>query len=165
MPIVLLFNDTSRVPYTYSAVAAKRVVSTQGHAFYKDMTFNRTLQITDTTTATQHVYKRVGDATSEVARTTYSTDVNAKSGSVAVSVVDNDVMKQVFGADSTQVVVTTGSVATTINETGIAFTGNDEAAIHFGPKGQFKIAYRQNELTIQSRNEDNTYKTQIAFTR
>jgi hypothetical protein len=165
MPLVLLFNDTARVPYTYSAVAAKRVVSTQGHAFYKDMSFNRTLQITDTTSATHHVYKRINDTTSEVARTTYSTDANAKSGSVAMSVVDNDVMKQVLAIDGSQAVVTTGSVATTINQSGIAFEGNDEAAIFFGPQGQFKIAYRQNELTIQSKNEDSTYKTQIAFTR
>jgi hypothetical protein len=133
--VQLVFADDTPLAYPFSRGVAARITAPDfGCTFAKDLTFNRSLQVSNTATVSHHAFVRQGTAVPEVGRSTFTVrDDNSFEFSISTRRGRDGVMHSALQVDSDSMTL-----------------------------GDFRLVHTDGLLTIQTRVEDG-WEVRCAF--
>jgi hypothetical protein len=134
--VQLVFADDTPLAYPFSRGVAARITAPDfGCTFAKDLTFNRSLQVSNTAAVSTHAFVRQGTAVPEVGRTTFTVgDDNRSEFSISTLNGTDGVMHRALQVDANSLTL-----------------------------GDFKLVHTDGLLTIQTRAEDGAWEARCAF--
>jgi hypothetical protein len=134
--VQLVFADDTPLAYPFSRGVAARITAPDfGCTFAKDLTFNRSLQVSNTAAVSTHAFVRQGTAVPEIGRSTFTLrDDSSSEYSISTRGGADGVMHSALHVDT------------------------DGMRL-----GDFKLVHTDGLLTIQTRAEDGAWEARCAF--
>jgi hypothetical protein len=133
--VQLVFADDTPLAYPFSRGVAARITAPDfGCTFAKDLTFNRSLQVSNTATVSHHAFVRQGTAVPEVGRSTFTVrDDDSCEYSISTRQGADGVLQSAMQVDSESLTL-----------------------------GSFRIVHTDSLLTIETRTDD-VWEVRCAF--
>jgi hypothetical protein len=134
--VQLVFADDNPLAYPFSRGVAARITAPDfGSTFAKDLTFNRSLQVSNTAAVSHHAFVRQSTAVEEVGRSTFTLrDDSSSEYSICTRRGGDGVMNNALQVDANSLTL-----------------------------GAFRLVHADGLLTIETRTEDDVWDVRCAF--